>query len=346
MRTHAKYLFRSFIQRRHVFCKWTHHCPYKNERTLQPYSHAYVDSAGSPMYKALVVSDNHVTFLLDPLNKETVNSMGVYTLREYIRLGSIYIYRIHQIIRAELSAMHRYCNCFALMNFFFVNIWYPPPPPPIKKIARNSRKFACHCIRFRNIFLVFIYNWLHTSPQTLKMCTICLMLWNHCIQIQTTAHPKEPRATLFWFAMALRGTFIHRSEYFMQIHFKWQYENIQSKDVKTVNISHMMTSSNGNIFRVTGPFCGEFTGEFPSQRPVTRSFYVFFDLRLNKRLNKQSWGWWFEMPWHPLWRHCNEKWQYGNIISKDVKTVCIFFLEFSRTRVIDMCFASIIKKSW
>ena len=27
----------------------------------------------------------------------------------------------------------------------------------------------------------------------------------------------------------------------------------------------MMTSWNGNIFRVTGPLCGEFTGEFPSQ---------------------------------------------------------------------------------
>ena len=45
-----------------------------------------------------------------------------------------------------------------------------------------------------------------------------------------------------------------------------------------------MTSSNGNIFRVTGHLCGEFTGpgEFPAQRPVTRSFDVFFDLRLNK----------------------------------------------------------------
>ena len=45
-----------------------------------------------------------------------------------------------------------------------------------------------------------------------------------------------------------------------------------------------MTSSNGNIFRVTGHLCGEFTGplwiprsgEFPTQRPVTRSFDVFF----------------------------------------------------------------------
>ena len=46
-------------------------------------------------------------------------------------------------------------------------------------------------------------------------------------------------------------------------------------------------------------------GEFPAQRPVTRSFVVFFDLRLNKRLSKQSWGWWFETPSRPLWRHRN-----------------------------------------
>ena len=68
----------------------------------------------------------------------------------------------------------------------------------------------------------------------------------------------------------------------------------------------LMTSSNGNIFRVSGPLCGEFTGpgEFPTQRPVTRSFDVFFDLRLNKRLSKQPWGWWFETPSWSLWRHC------------------------------------------
>ena len=68
-----------------------------------------------------------------------------------------------------------------------------------------------------------------------------------------------------------------------------------------------MTSSNGNIFRVTGPLCGEFSGpgECPAQRPVTRSFDVFFDLRLNKRLSKQWWGWWFETPSCPFWRHHN-----------------------------------------
>ena len=72
-------------------------------------------------------------------------------------------------------------------------------------------------------------------------------------------------------------------------------------------IIHMMTSSNGNIFRVIGPLW-EFTGHrwIPSQRPVTWSFDVFFDLRLNKRLSDQSRGWWFETPSHPLWRHCND----------------------------------------
>ena len=75
-----------------------------------------------------------------------------------------------------------------------------------------------------------------------------------------------------------------------------------------MTLNDMMASSNGNIFRVTGPLCGEFTGpsEFPAHRPVTRSFDVFFDLLLNKQLSKQSWGWWFEMLLRPLWRHCND----------------------------------------
>ena len=81
------------------------------------------------------------------------------------------------------------------------------------------------------------------------------------------------------------------------------------------DLKSMMTSSNGNIFRVTGPLCGEFTGpvEFPTQRPVTRSFDVFFDLRLNKRLSKQPWGWWFETPSWSLWRQCNARyWLLSN----------------------------------
>ena len=53
---------------------------------------------------------------------------------------------------------------------------------------------------------------------------------------------------------------------------------------------NMMTSSNGTIFRVTGPLYGKFTGpgEFPAQRPVTRSFDVFCDLHPNNRLSKNG----------------------------------------------------------
>ena len=85
------------------------------------------------------------------------------------------------------------------------------------------------------------------------------------------------------------------------------YVLINRKLATAVRFASMMTSSNGNIFRVTGPLCGEFTGpgEFPTQRPVTRSFDVYFDLRLNKRLSKQPWGWWFETLSWSLWRHRN-----------------------------------------
>ena len=67
----------------------------------------------------------------------------------------------------------------------------------------------------------------------------------------------------------------------------------------------MMTSSNRNIVRITGPLWGEFTAHrwITSQRPVTRSFDVFFDWRLNKQLSKQSQGWRFETPSRSLWRH-------------------------------------------
>ena len=68
-----------------------------------------------------------------------------------------------------------------------------------------------------------------------------------------------------------------------------------------------MTSSNGNIFLVTGPLCGEFTGHrwIPLTKASDAELYVFFDLCLNKRLRKQSWGWWLETPSRSLWRHCN-----------------------------------------
>ena len=100
----------------------------------------------------------------------------------------------------------------------------------------------------------------------------------------------------------------------------------------------MMTSSNGNIFHVTGHLCGEFTGpgEFPAQRPVTRSFDVFFDLCLNKRLSKQSWGWWFETQSGSLWRQCNGHHNEHQGISNHWQLNCLF----------KFCFWLISKKTW
>ena len=72
---------------------------------------------------------------------------------------------------------------------------------------------------------------------------------------------------------------------------------------------NMMTSSNGNIFRVTGPLCGEFIGYrwIPLTKASDAKIWWVFYLRLNKRLSKQSRRWWIETPSCPLWRHCNEK---------------------------------------
>ena len=69
----------------------------------------------------------------------------------------------------------------------------------------------------------------------------------------------------------------------------------------------MITSSNGNIFRVTGHLCGEFNSQrwIPYTKASDAELWYLFDLRPNKRLRKQSWGWWFETPSRQLWRQCN-----------------------------------------
>ena len=84
----------------------------------------------------------------------------------------------------------------------------------------------------------------------------------------------------------------------------------------------MITSSNGNIFRVTGHLCGEFTGPrwIPHTKASDAELWCF--LRLNKRFSfSKHWsGWWFETLSHPLWSNCNALGLYilwedmGNII--------------------------------
>ena len=74
-----------------------------------------------------------------------------------------------------------------------------------------------------------------------------------------------------------------------------------------VQCSHWWRHEMENIFRVTGPLCGEFTGPGPPHKGQWRgAFNVFFDLGLNKRLSKQPRCWWFETPLWSLWRQCND----------------------------------------
>ena len=58
------------------------------------------------------------------------------------------------------------------------------------------------------------------------------------------------------------------------------------------NTSIMITSSNGNIFRVTGPLCGEFTspGEFSTQRPVKRRCFLWSSPELTIWVNNREAG--------------------------------------------------------
>ena len=60
---------------------------------------------------------------------------------------------------------------------------------------------------------------------------------------------------------------------YWQSSFSRQFKERHCQLISSVRATLMMTSSNGNTFRVTGPLCGELTGpgEFPTQRPVTRS---------------------------------------------------------------------------
>ena len=97
----------------------------------------------------------------------------------------------------------------------------------------------------------------------------------------------------------------------------------------SIVVLFMMTSSNGDIFRVTGLLCGEFTHPrwFLSQRLVARSFDVFFDLCLNKRLSKQSKRRWSGTPASSLWCHCYQlvsivvllSWYRGILIATHLK---------------------------
>ena len=69
----------------------------------------------------------------------------------------------------------------------------------------------------------------------------------------------------------------------------------------------LMTSSNGNIFRVIGLLCGEFTGHrwIPQTKANDAELWCFLWFALETTVEKQWKRRWFETPSRSLWRHCN-----------------------------------------
>ena len=71
---------------------------------------------------------------------------------------------------------------------------------------------------------------------------------------------------------------------------------------------YLMTSSNRDNFRGTGPFLrGIYRSQVNSPHKGQWRRALMFSLirALNKRFSKQAWGWWFEKPSRSLWRHCH-----------------------------------------
>ena len=108
-------------------------------------------------------------------------------------------------------------------------------------------------------------------------------------------------------------------------------------------IHTMMTSSNGNIFRVTGHLCGEFTGVrwIPRTKASDAELWCFLWSASNKRFCKQSWGWWFETPSLPLWRHRNAVPTFWN--NTQVVTYGCIFIPRGLLKFIIYCFNYLLK---
>ena len=140
----------------------------------------------------------------------------------------------------------------------------------------------------QNIILSFPLN--HVLLWPYLLCTLPISTFN-CINLKQLMHNSDVRITSY----IQNGSIVLNMSYDDKI---WQ-----------ISITEWWWRHQMEAFSALLAICvgnSPVPGEFPAQRPVMRSFDVFFDLRLNKRLSKQSWGWWFETLWRPLWCHCND----------------------------------------
>ena len=87
-----------------------------------------------------------------------------------------------------------------------------------------------------------------------------------------------------------------------------EWKSVSQKVLKSSLYSVlMMTSSNGNIFRVAGSLCGDFTGHrwIPRTKASDAELWCFLWSAHEKRLSKRLGCRWFETQSRSLWCHCN-----------------------------------------
>ena len=124
--------------------------------------------------------------------------------------------------------------------------------------------------------------------------------WDHETRCGNRLQRLEAKVKTVWLTPKRPDTFVKIESYIVRI---LSFKNDIPKNWHVITwpcfsfCIPMMTSSNGNYFRVTGHLCGAFTGHrwIPSTKTSDAELWCF-ELRLNKPLSKQSWGWWFETP--------------------------------------------------
>ena len=104
------------------------------------------------------------------------------------------------------------------------------------------------------------------------------------------------------------------TQYFRKFPFdnlaKFELSSVLLKitDAHITKLTHnMMKLSNGNIFHVTDPLCGEFTGHrwIPLTKASGAELWCFL-LSVYEQMVEQARRRWFETLSHSLWCHCNE----------------------------------------
>ena len=141
---------------------------------------------------------------------------------------------------------------------------------------------------------------------------LSLLFW-FAYNAETPVTPTEFR----WNFKYYRHIFAYTTDQDRILHIPMQYICLGMCEIAlwSVQSSSMMTPWNGNIFRVTGPLCGEFTGH--RWIPLTKASdaelcWFLYVPRLNKRFSKHSRRRWFKTPSRSLWRHCNVNCCYDN----------------------------------